>query len=87
MNDKKKGLRIFNPSLTNCIINLQMNGYDYDFQKVNEEDILCVQNNRKFSAKHLIINAIELSRKSAKGLHTIETATGERGLLLTEVDF
>lgn len=87
MNGKKKGLRIFNPSLTNSIINLQNNGYDYDFQRVDNEDLLCVQDNRRFSTKNLIIKSIELSQKSAKGLQTIETSTGERGLLLTEVDF
>ncbi|PWS26616.1 hypothetical protein DHW03_17790 [Pedobacter yonginense] len=87
MTGKKKGLRIFNPSLTNSIINLQKNGYSYDFHKVDNDYLLCLQNNLRFSAKHLIIKAIELSKKSAKGLHTIETSTGERGLLLTEVDF
>ncbi|MBC6111272.1 hypothetical protein ACFOG5_09185 [Pedobacter fastidiosus] len=87
MNGRKKGLRIFNPSLTNSIINLQKSGYDYDFQKVNEEDVLCVQNNLRFSTKHLIIKSIELPHKSAKGLQTIETITGERGLLLTEINY
>ncbi|WP_443939744.1 hypothetical protein [Pedobacter sp. MW01-1-1] len=85
MKSKLKHVKRLNASITNWIIKFEKLGYNFDFKKVSDKDFLCIQNNKRFPKESLIIDAVKLGRNKHHSLETIETDTGDKGLLLTEI--
>jgi hypothetical protein len=81
-------LKKLNLLITNRIIELQQQGYLYDFTTVGKQRFLCLQDSVCFHAKDVSIKLIDqvydqLSN-SYKYIHAVETASGCKGLLLEE---
>ncbi len=90
MNTSEKKPRKLNASITQRVIELHANGYEYDFLMLGSH-LLCVQNNQRFPVGAVDIKVVDqcydkLSR-SFKYLHVIETCSGEKGLMIVEAIF
>jgi len=77
-----------NGSMTEKVIELHDKGYDCDFFLIDDKILLCMQTNRRFPIKDVMVNAVKRAydnfSHSYKHIHTIETACGEKGVLLTD---
>lgn len=86
--NQNKGKLEMSDSLTKKVIELHDKGYDCDFLLIGDKVILCMQTNRKYPVKEVTVNAIKRAyddfSHSYKHIHTIETSSGEKGVLLTE---
>ena len=81
-------LKKLNVLITNRIIELQHQGYLYDFTSVDKQRFLCLQDSLCFHTTDVSIKLIDqvydqLSN-SYKYIHAIETASGCKGLMLEE---
>ncbi|WP_316737319.1 hypothetical protein [Pedobacter aquatilis] len=89
--NQNKGKLEMNDSLTKKVIELHDKGYDCDFLLIGDKVILCMQTNRKYPVKEVTVNAVKRAyddfSHSYKHIHTIETSSGEKGVLLTEAVF
>ncbi|SFH34858.1 hypothetical protein [Pedobacter insulae] len=75
-----------NGLITNRIIELQDQGYLYDFMSVGKQQFLCLQDSVCFHAPDVSIKLIDQLYdqvdKCYKYMHAVETASGCKGLLL-----
>ncbi|WP_184544691.1 hypothetical protein [Mucilaginibacter sp. FT3.2] len=78
-----------NSALTSRVIDLHDQGYTDDFLSVKDECFLCLQNSENFSLADLNIQVIDQGfdqfSKTYKYIHTVETANGNKGLLIGEL--
>lgn len=80
-----------NGSMTEKVIELHDKGYDCDFLLIDNTNLICMQTNRTFPVKDVMVNAVKKAydnfSHSYKHIHTIETSSGERGVLLADYIF
>ncbi|MDN3588387.1 hypothetical protein QWY86_17015 [Pedobacter aquatilis] len=80
-----------NDSLTKKVIELHDKGYDCDFLLIGDAFILCMQTNRKYPVNDVTVNVVKRAyddfSHSYKHIHTIETSSGEKGVLLADSVF
>lgn len=80
-----------NCSITEKVIELHDKGYDCDFLLIDNKILLCMQTNKKFPVKDVMVNAVRKAydnfSHSYKHIHTIETTSGEKGVLLADSIF
>jgi len=83
-----KGKLEMNGSITEKVIELHDKGYDCDFLLLDNKILVCMQTNRSFPVQDVQVNAVKRAydnfSHSYKHIHTIETTSGERGVLLTD---
>lgn len=77
-----------NGRITRRVIELHEKGYSMDFQSLSKHDYLCLQNSYGFAIDDLVIVVIDqifdrISR-TFKYIHTVETTTGDKGVLLSD---
>ncbi|HTM98221.1 MAG TPA: hypothetical protein VL088_05745 [Pedobacter sp.] len=81
-------IKKMNVLITNRIIELQDQGYLYDFMSVGKQRFLCLQDSVCFHAPDVSIKLIDQLYdqvgKCYKYIHAVETASGCKGLLLEE---
>lgn len=91
MIDQSKVKLEMNDSLTKKVIELHDKGYDCDFFLIGETVLLCMQTNRRYPVKDVTVNAVKRAyddfSHSYKHIHTIETSSGEKGVLLADSVF
>ena len=77
-----------NAFLTKKIIALHQQGYDQDFRFAGDNLLVCLQTNKYYdlaSVTHRLEDQqYDHLSHSFKYLHTIETGSGEKGILLTD---
>lgn len=77
-----------NSSITRKVIELHNIGYIFDFQILNQQDVICLQDNNHFPKENVQVKMMgqgyDLFSHSFKYVHTIETSCGKRGLLLAD---
>jgi hypothetical protein len=77
-----------NGSITKKIIDLHNIGYVFDFLILDQQEVICLQDNRHFSKENVLVKVMgqgyDLFSHSFKYIHTIETNCGKRGLLLAD---
>jgi hypothetical protein len=80
--------RLVNHQLTCRLFNLHAIGYEFDFNLLNNRDLLCVQDNQCFAEENVTVKVIDqvydFITDSYKYLHTVETVCGKKGILLIE---
>lgn len=80
-----------NGSITKRVIELHNLGYDHDFQITGNRALLCLQNNENFPVDAVRIAVIDQGfdqlTQSYKYIHTIDTDSGERGMLMSDCIF
>ncbi len=83
--------RKLNGSITKRVIELHGQGYDHDFQITGNKALLCLQNNKNFPVDAVCITVVDQGfdqlTQSYKYIHTIDTDSGERGMLVTDCIF
>jgi len=88
LNRKKPGM---NETMTKKVIELHGKGYDCDFLLVGHKILLCMQNNRRYPVKDVMVNVVKRAydgfSHTYKHIHTIETSSGEKGVLLSDSVF
>ena len=79
--------RITNCLLTKKIIDLHKQGYTYDFHVINQDEIVCDQDNSTHYLRCVMIRIIDqcydVMSHTYKYVHTIDTPCGYKGLLIT----
>jgi len=77
-----------NCCLAKKVIELHGKGYDRDFSLVNDNVLLCVQDNSLFLLSTIQIKVIDQQydcfSRTFKYIHTIDVDNGEKGLLITD---
>ncbi|GGI26304.1 hypothetical protein [Pedobacter mendelii] len=90
MNYQKGKLEV-NESMTKKVIELHDKGYNFDFLLIGEKFLLCMQNNNSYPLKDVMVSSVKRAydrfSHSYKHIHTIETSSGEKGVLLTDYLF
>ncbi|WP_316829515.1 hypothetical protein [Pedobacter aquatilis] len=80
-----------NGTMTEKVIELHDKGYDCDFHLIDNKILHCMQNNRRFPVKDVLVHAVKKAydkfSHSYKHIHTIETTSGEKGVLLADTVF
>lgn len=83
-----KKIKRLNALITKRVIELQANGYLYDFKSTEDGQFLCLQDSNNFSIPDISIRLIDQVydqfSQTYKYIHTVETASGHKGLLLEE---
>ena len=86
--NSENGKLEMNGSMTQKVIELHDKGYDCDFLLIGNKILVCVQNNNRYPVKDVMVNAVKKAydkfSHSYKHIHTIETSSGEKGVLLTD---
>ncbi|MEJ5993344.1 hypothetical protein WG904_02850 [Pedobacter sp. Du54] len=81
-------IRKINGVITSRIIELQNEGYLYDFMSLDKHKFVCLQDSVCFHSPDISIKLIDQVYDQFghcyKYIHTVETATGCKGLLLDE---
>lgn len=77
-----------NSRITRRVIELHERGYSMDFQSLSKHYYLCLQNSYGFVIDDLVIVVIDqifdqLS-STFKYIHTVETTSGDKGVLLSD---
>ena len=85
MSKQTKIIRIKN-GLTRRVAELHGRGYGFDFSVSGNKQFLCLQNNMVFINEAISVTLVDqvydkLSRQF-KYIHTVETDTGQKGILL-----
>lgn len=79
-------LKKINAQITKRIIELQNNGYIYDFEGCSESAVVCIQNGYEFPESETSIKLIDLRHneisKEFTYIHTIDTFCGYKGIIL-----
>ena len=87
MNTPMTTPRFLNSSVTKKIMDLQGRGYEYDFN-VAGTNLICLQDDAVFSFDSVTVNLIDIEYDQIdltyKYLHTVETHSGDRGILLSD---
>jgi hypothetical protein len=77
-----------NHTITSRVIDLHGQGYTNDFLPIKDETFVCLQNSENFAIADLYIKVIDQGfdqlTKTYKYIHTIETETGAKGLLVAD---
>jgi len=77
-----------NGSITKKVIELHHIGYIFDFLMVDQEEVICLQDNKHFAKENVNVKVMgqgyDLFSHSFKYIHTIETSCGKWGLLLAD---
>jgi len=77
-----------NGSITKKIIDLHNVGYVFDFLILDQQEVICLQDNGHFPKENVLVKVMgqgyDLFSHSFKYIHTIETSCGKRGLLLAD---
>lgn len=77
-----------NNRMTSRVIELHEKGYNMDFLLSEQQDFLCIQDSSSFEKDELYIMVIDQIfdhfSKTIKYIHTVETPTGEKGILLCD---
>lgn len=80
--------RRVNCLLTKKIIELHSLGYEFDFRLLNAQEVICVQDNRKYHPSNMQVKVtdqvFDFLSHSYKYIHTIDTDCGTKGLLIIE---
>ncbi|MBS1522489.1 MAG: hypothetical protein JST50_15930 [Bacteroidetes bacterium] len=80
--------RMVNSSLAHRVIELHDDGYELDFRLAGEREIVCLQDNRKFGFRDVLVKIIDqvfdYMSNTYKYVHTIDTCCGCKGLLVIE---
>ena len=88
MNALKRNCFKLNCLLTRIIIQLHEKGYSEDFIMIDKEKYVCIQSNREFSICSLQIEIFNIAFDQFSGcykyVHTIETHTGLKGVLIAD---
>jgi hypothetical protein len=83
--------RKMNGSLTRKLIELHDKGYVNDFLLTAKKNLLCIQDEVIFPIEHAAVRLVYLGydhlTNSFKYIHTIDTGTGEKGVLLADSIF
>jgi hypothetical protein len=91
MNNRDKNTRKLNFLLTRRVIELHGQGYDHDFLVSGGRHLICLQNNKNFNVEDVNIKVVDQGydqlSHNFKYIHTIDTGSGERGMLLTDEIF
>ena len=78
-----------NQRITKRVIELHEKGYHMDFHYLNKESMLCLQDNNYFDISELAIMVVDQVydqfTRSFKYIHTVETTSGYRGVLLCDM--
>ena len=73
--------------MTRRVIELHAQGYDHDFLLLGE-NLFCLQINQDFPLSQVRIKVIDQAydqlTRSFKYIHTIDTANGQKGVMVTE---
>ena len=81
-------IRKRNNAITKRVIELQDQGYLYDFMYLGKEKFLCLQDSVCFYPPDVSIKLIDQAydqfSNCYKYIHSVETASGYKGLLLEE---
>jgi hypothetical protein len=76
-----------NALLTKKIIALHEQGYEQDFQFAGDDLLICMQTNKYYDLRSVSLRVedkqYDFLSHSFQYLHTIETGSGEKGILLT----
>ena len=87
METQKKHCKTLNCTLTKRVIELHDRGYTEDFRDTPDKRFICIQSSEQFKTSELIICLVDLGfdklSNSFKYIHTIETADGSKGLMIT----
>ncbi|MGM9478183.1 hypothetical protein ACS5PU_17285 [Pedobacter sp. GSP4] len=80
-----------NSLLTKQVIDLHARGYQFDYEFIENCGFVCMQNNAVFLSDTVVVRLVaqgfdELSR-CFKYVHTIETTTGEHGVIMVDFIF
>jgi hypothetical protein len=83
---QKNGSNPIKNALIRTVSLLHGQGYCFDFSLGNNKQLFCLQSNMAFTEEALSVNLIgqvydKVSRQF-KYIHTVETDTGQKGLLL-----
>lgn len=88
MEIKKTKKSMLNATITSKVIEWQEKGYDFDFLLLANSTLICMQTNAIYHLKDVNVkNILQRSKVIAKHnqqMLSVETSTGERGLLLTD---
>lgn len=80
--------RKLNGRITRRVIELHEKGYSMDFQSISKHYYLCLQDSFGFAIDDLVIIVVDQVfdrySKTFKYIHTVETTTGYKGVLLSE---
>ena len=80
--------RRLNGVITKRVIELQDQGYLYDFLSMGKQKFLCLQDSICFHDRDISIKVVDQVydhfSHCYKYIHAVETATGHKGLLLEE---
>jgi hypothetical protein len=91
MNNRDKNTRKLNFLLTRRVIELHGQGYDHDFLVSGGRHLICLQNNKNFNVEDVNIKVVDQGydqlSHNFKYIHTIDTGSGERGMLLADEIF
>ena len=81
-------IKKMNGVITKRIIELQDQGYLYDFMSAGKKNFICLQDSICFQSPDVSIKLIDQVydhfSHCYKYIHAVETATGHKGLLLEE---
>ena len=81
-------IKKMNNVITKKIIQLQDEGYLYDFMCLGTEKFVCLQDSVCFQAPDVCIKVVDQAydqfSNCYKYIHVVETATGHKGLMLEE---
>jgi len=81
-------IKKMNHLITKRVIELQDQGYLYDFMVLGKQKFLCLQDSVCFHAPDVSIKVVDQVydqfSNCYKYIHAVETATGHKGLLLEE---
>ena len=81
-------IKKMNSVITKRVIELQDQGYLYDFMVLGKQKFLCLQDSVCFHAPDISIKVVDQVydhfSNCYKYIHAVETATGHKGLMLEE---
>jgi hypothetical protein len=80
--------RKVNCLLTKKVIELHSLGYEFDFRLLNKQEVICLQDDRKYHSSNTQVKVIDqvfdFLSHSYKYIHTVDTGCGTKGLLIIE---
>lgn len=80
--------RKINSSITDKVIELHNIGYVFDFLISDQEEVICLQDNKHFPRENVDVKVMgqgyDHFSHSFKYIHTIETSCGKWGLMLSD---
>nr|WP_067054040.1 hypothetical protein [Mucilaginibacter sp. L294] len=83
-----KKQRTINGNFTKRVIALHAEGYDSDFLILANSHLYCLQNNRDFPLQTVLIKLIDQAYDCLSGsfkyIHTVDTCTGDKGMLVAD---